>query len=514
MRISVCILIAAFMVASFVASVPLEASISAEAESAPYLYYYSNVLHAFVIERADGTDSRTIGAGLMPEDYNSTGGPGWSPSGKWFAWTGTRNKGGGTTASSVWLVSTDGSYRLDGLEQVRLAETAGKVSWSPFEDKLLIVDDTQLDGRGYVYSLVDADAGQIVTLFETEVGWQILASTWASDGQYMMVYRVPPSTRDEAETQTFLRTVSLNGDVEDREIDGVPVGIAYPYSAISETGWILYHTPDGTKLIGENLFSGERVELNPLPDAIMQGWSPGGTYSLLWQKNTQTLWLLSIVEKQILPIAEHISDDTYSTVTMSYPVSQWSPTQDIAAFWTAEGQVQTLDALTHQVAPVVQDTGDMGYYWQADGVSLIIETGYKVSLYDAVVQTTRVIAEIELYMQLNTSLSPDRHYMGLFGFVKSPTIVDTQTGQPITFMPHSSASGWRVEAYRWHPDGMWVLAAENLTVGGGGSGVWSISVLKADGTFQRELTLINFSATGANWLPERVISYLADSQIQ
>lgn len=54
----------------------------------PYIYYYSGTLNGIVVERADGTDSRILGQGLMPEAANFVDGPGWSPDGRWFAWRG------------------------------------------------------------------------------------------------------------------------------------------------------------------------------------------------------------------------------------------------------------------------------------------------------------------------------------------------------------------------------------------------------------------------------------------
>ena len=52
-------------------------------DDVPYIYYYSNVLNGIVIERADGTDSRIIGQGLVDEDVAAIYGPGWSPDGRW-----------------------------------------------------------------------------------------------------------------------------------------------------------------------------------------------------------------------------------------------------------------------------------------------------------------------------------------------------------------------------------------------------------------------------------------------
>ncbi len=58
---------------------------AAETTPAPYLYYYSRMLGGLIIERADGTDSRLIGADVIPPSMTGLQGPGWSPSGKFFA---------------------------------------------------------------------------------------------------------------------------------------------------------------------------------------------------------------------------------------------------------------------------------------------------------------------------------------------------------------------------------------------------------------------------------------------
>jgi len=36
---------------------------------APYIYYYSDLLKGWVIERADGTDGRVIGQGIQQADF-------------------------------------------------------------------------------------------------------------------------------------------------------------------------------------------------------------------------------------------------------------------------------------------------------------------------------------------------------------------------------------------------------------------------------------------------------------
>src|SRR5258708_2808839 len=87
--------------------------VQAQGADNPYIYYYSGDLNAFVIEHADGTDTRVLGKGLMPipDAYSSyyMGGPGWSPSGKWFAWTAAQESSGGSSGDKPYVISADGS---------------------------------------------------------------------------------------------------------------------------------------------------------------------------------------------------------------------------------------------------------------------------------------------------------------------------------------------------------------------------------------------------------------------
>src|SRR5579864_2788173 len=114
-----------------------------QSSAAPYIYYYSDEINAFIIERADGTDTRILGAGLMPplapETLPLVSGPGWSPSGKWFAWNfaqiGTGEIRTGYDNILPYAVKADGSQRLtllDGLKNVEM-------TWAPHSDLLFVV---------------------------------------------------------------------------------------------------------------------------------------------------------------------------------------------------------------------------------------------------------------------------------------------------------------------------------------------------------------------------------------
>src|SRR5690349_11466173 len=78
-----------------------------ESSKAPFMYYYSDFVDSWIIERADGTDSRMIGAGLTINDPFSME---WSHSGEWFAWT--SGFGFFQIPFELWIVHRDGKHRI------------------------------------------------------------------------------------------------------------------------------------------------------------------------------------------------------------------------------------------------------------------------------------------------------------------------------------------------------------------------------------------------------------------
>ncbi|MCI0709094.1 MAG: hypothetical protein L0154_02930, partial [Chloroflexi bacterium] len=101
----------------------------------PYLMAFAtDPAPHFIIERADGTDSRIFAADVMAADTNMVAGPGWSPSGQWFAWTANALYKETNTGDRPYVVSVDGQTRptaLDNMNRVSMA-------WSPTEDILLV----------------------------------------------------------------------------------------------------------------------------------------------------------------------------------------------------------------------------------------------------------------------------------------------------------------------------------------------------------------------------------------
>lgn len=125
----------------------------------PYIYYYSNALNAFVVERADGSDSRLLGQGLMAIQRDLlVSGPGWSPDGNWLAWS----------ALGSFVVHANGVDRLERLD----AFASATMHWSPDSRWLLvsghlkICSDYPNPCHHRTYWLVDMNSRQVVTSFD------------------------------------------------------------------------------------------------------------------------------------------------------------------------------------------------------------------------------------------------------------------------------------------------------------------------------------------------------------
>lgn len=159
------------------------ASVKAQDNLPPYLYYYSNALNAFVIERADGSDSRLIGQGVMPpQRAGLIDGPGWSPDGKWLAWSAVSV---GAFSGSRW-----GGYvvHVNGADQLELLDafSSASMEWSPDSQWLLVTGRLEICTSNpcpyLTYWLVDMRSQRLVTSLDlrpatrgpgtTPVKWQ------------------------------------------------------------------------------------------------------------------------------------------------------------------------------------------------------------------------------------------------------------------------------------------------------------------------------------------------------
>src|SRR5690606_24844138 len=164
---------------------------------APLLYYYSTIENAFVIERGDGSEQRILTEFTIPQDcyaydYCHISGPGWSPSGMWFAWTVQNNARLPVEQATVNIVDRTGNQRLN-LEQLRGVES---LQWSPTND-LLLIERYTAEESGYEYYLWRSTL-QNPQLWLKHDGSSMMK--WLPSGDYLVVYSVQG---DETNLEVF-----------------------------------------------------------------------------------------------------------------------------------------------------------------------------------------------------------------------------------------------------------------------------------------------------------------------
>jgi len=493
-------------------------------EPPPYLYYFSDFLNAIVIERADGTDSRTLGEGLMPPGTDIVIGD-WSPSGEWFAWRSGKWNGPGHVNFSGWIMNANGARRLTLLDNIGNVEL---MEWSPVEDLLLVRSGYIPGGAGFTYYLIDVPNEEIATSFtlDSSVIWEHPSpGRWTPDGEHIgFYYYAPLRVGNRFETRYFLRTVSKSGEVHDEQINFIEGALSVWAAAptFSPDGKILYATPDNTALVVNDLTSGEVHIFDEPPEGVSAvEWSASGDYAMLFtqrncggQVSCTDLWLLSTLNHEISRVAENIS---------SFPTNLWSPQEDRAYVATLEGDVYLLDAESGEISPLghfemVPDSHDfVSASWSGDGRQLLILSNNQQTLSLMDINQAQVVytqtgdfrynAGWESHTE-NFVFSPDNRYITLSN---QNAVLDTQTNQVTRFIPHSAAAytTGQANAYNWHSGSAWLVTGDLVFFAGGGSGPWANIVTWVDGTGRRELSK---AFNLADWLPDNVIPHLSPGQ--
>jgi hypothetical protein len=241
------------VVVFLLASVPAQA----RQDAPPYLYYYSSTLGGIIVERADGSDSRHLAADVIPPDMTGLAGPGWSPSGQYFAayqvTYGPYTVSGGTP----YVIDAQGHAVANWLQV--MAATV-QMQWSPTgEDILLIIGRYQPDYQaGTFFWLLDADTGGLLVDFGANlesVAESVSTITWdVANGQ--IAFTIAPNS---FAPQIYYRVIMRFDGTTVRQ----PVGEEQFWTAYQEV------VPEDS----EDLFAG-------------RGMSPSGNYEALGVQHT------------------------------------------------------------------------------------------------------------------------------------------------------------------------------------------------------------------------------------
>ncbi|HEX2907249.1 MAG TPA: WD40 repeat domain-containing protein [Phototrophicaceae bacterium] len=480
----------------------------------PYIYYYNETVNGFVIERADGTDSRLLGENLMPEGYSAIDDFAWSPSGKWVAWRGAKPGEGGPGSYCAWIMTADGSRRLTLLDEV---EPVDILSWSPVDDFLLVVQRPRTNQVSKVQiSIVDVETE--TTLAHTSyvpASYETITAEWSLDGVHVFVTWATSGT-------SIISTLSLNGEVQTHYFSTRPK--AYQSFA---GGRLLYYFPYLATLTMEDVVSLEQVIWENEQDwerDFRAYWNPQHTYALITEdlydisSENLPLYLLDWERAEITLLdSEFQSVEAVHDYFDQFPV--WSPDGRYAVFANEDERLVIFNPVTRQYHVIEEIPKVVEAHWLDDETALILISldgeVYRYDLSDYKIEPLNVTIAPSLNL-LNPS--PDGSYAVEAEAVnfKPIALTNLKTGDILTWPLHSytTFAGRLGAQYLWSEDSRWFLGGPITFFSGGGGGPYSIMVLNVDGTVRRELSVCHDVGTCTGFVPDRVISYLPPGQPQ
>jgi WD40 repeat protein len=515
----------------------LPGSAAAQTDDVPYLYYYSREFNAFLIERADGTDRHWLGQGLARENASNIDGPGWSPSGLWFAWTENRFTTEQDHGNNPFVIHADGTRRLTLLDDFNDAVMA----WAPGDDDVLLIVGTKNELVGesdtIVYMLlvdmatetvlnavdVQRPARKYYLSFEPEEVHYLRAARlvvdWMPDGERAVVYLEGTTDYDGNElAPDALYILDLVGGVEIG-----PTTSTYADQIVSARGFVAYRDENG-QLVLENILSGQR-EIVTVEGGFYfarMRWSPDGRY-LLARGSERGLYLIETTDFTVTLLAERGSLETYARY--GGPVEYWSPGSDYVVFAAQSAETPTISYLyLYEIAtqnttqlPVKIDFGDPtielgSWYWTGpDEVTFAMWrdadwvwefTRYQVSTGSAYTVSTSG-QQNSLFPLTTAYLSPGGQYIVYCNEVVG--FQDVQTGDQLIYPPDSRSYFSMMDSeVDWYAGGTWAILYEDAGIAGGGEPYWT-GVARPDGSLRRELGWCSGRGQQCiGWLPPQV----------
>lgn len=482
---------------------------------APYLYYYSGTAHAWVIERADGTDRRLFGQGILPPELNTALQVEWSPSGKWLSWFGYNNctlpgSYGGCHEDFQWqLLGTGHQPRLTSLNgrtiysPGSLPPSVSPFDWSPTNDLLLVnehrhyadragLDDALADPIAKVrYAVLDATTDQVLWEFERNFSTPItyFSAMWLNDGQSVLFHY----GFDDRDTQpNYFVLIRPDGQKIERTIFAKRL-------SVSPNGIAAYKR--GSDLWLTNLITGQirRIALGGLEDIpFTLQLDATGDGALIWVKEpyetTGALWWLDVNSGHFVPIIENLKGYSVApSIRFIYAIDE---NQNAYYF----------DVLTKQVVFLMLVHDGINLDWKPDDQLLVWATDYEDYIETGLLYNFQTGHVTSLPAPTPTGgschnaayLSNDSRYLAWVDI--GPIVYDTTTGQKVQLREDArgfmSSRGAYVE---WHPQQNWFLTFDEGLVAGGGCGPIYNGVASADGSVQRDIY-----SYYVEWLPDQI----------
>lgn len=486
---------------------------------APYLYYFHADVNAWVIERADGTDSRLLGQGVSEKSDTTAEGI-WSPTGEWLIWNGRFATGDGVVSDFRWYITrTSDSYTINLTD-----DSISSVVWASSLNHLFYAAYNRND-RPDGYYIYDADHERVIWSLDIDMDVVQRSIVGQLIGDYFVYWDMTQPTAETIRNSVHIVSLITGEDVRLPSTSDEQSA----YDKYIDTGVITQPT---LTISTDDLNTKYRLDV--LAGTLDQQVSPfangniylntSATYGLLLETqpcartenknssliNCNTLWL----------IAEDGSKTQIATgVIGGYRLKLWIDDSNIAVYVLENGDVYKLDADSKTSQHISGIKAHLPVVWLAKDDNLLIYAAAPAYTFDRVrISDGRYIDHLiipaddkrgGIFSFENIELSPSGRYIDL-GDAQS--IYDLATATFTPFIQHTGAAyaGKHSTYYNWSQREDWLITGQVIFHAGGGGGPFANMVMRPDGSERREL---NTYRNQVEWLPESVVPHLPPAQL-
>ena len=497
----------------------------------PYIYYYSDLAGGFVIEKADGTDSRLLAQNIMPKTHDVIDSVHWSPSGQYLAWRSHQHNGPGSYEVSGWLGSTDGKWLSKHLQD---ASDVFLMQWSPHQDWLAVGFYSGTYPDFYeVIRLIDVPNNRIVNEIRFRMdygrfGHFSMPKVWAEDGSaiYHSIYTTGGRIITRINVEGYIDHWNYSNDRNriNFQLERVISNVQHPDNA-DFMSWIITDLSTNESHIYRSFRRNDTTLRN---------------YDFVWNSDRTT----ALVTEQICQDEPHwgcqrermalFNWETGKRYRLSENLRRYEPEWYFGKTeWSNNGKVillihhetkqfHLLDSLT-QTTYLIDIEGVTDWDWiDESDVLFITQEAIEGELprrtayyYD---WETHALSEL-VHISVNLAseyveTSPDSTFIGYIG-TQAVTVQELATQERFTFPRHSNTNyGGPVTGYQWGDNPAWFFAGSNTVIAGGCCNSSAITIHHLDKPVGRELTLCYGVQTCVGFVPDHVLPYLEEGQTE
>lgn len=483
-------------------SLLLTVSSVASESDAPFLYYYSYEEEAFFIERADGADRRKLVSYKIPDEHFGVLGPGWSPSGRWFAWFSYKLYGEFDMVNEIHLVSRGGS-------RTKVFGSLGAiyhVKWSSVEDLLYFEDEGGYGPRkAYIY---DPWRDEHVELREVRNLSSALQLSWSPDGNYLLrTYAHDGKTY----IQVFLKDGKLSLEREIYIAGNQGAWDGYYYSCI-RPDWTphsdLMYMSNPDELIIEELSTGSKQSYEFSGGTLgWVDWSPDGNYALIFRVQEclgshvafSGIWLLSQPDIRMM----YLSNVSVTPSASNFGnMKLWTSDSQRFVYVDVPGNIMVIEvpSLEAEVVLPVPDEQQPVYqtyelFWLSNEDLVWFDRYWTLNHYN--IYSGLASTQLGNYSSgYHIRFSPEFEHMAVYDNSCGHTCIVSLSEEPQIILELGSPDNRNLEsAYYWHEDSDWLFVVTQ------NSGIFVVDIENRV-VRKAPVSQFNYSPSQFGWLPD------------